>query len=204
MERRQRHLEAMMNEQLLRLDLHNSAIKYDRRRLQTVNMGLAEFINVSIKSAETNAKESDKKIAEKRTELAQKEQTRRSEIKELLDGLTSELEEKRAEAEHLEKLSKLLEEQNKKLKQQQEDYSRYEDWIALNKEQDELIQQKNSLMQELMETGPAPWDSQQTSRHTNFGGSPELPKHQWESSQPQRSDPREFQTFFPRVMSHRR
>lgn len=142
---RQRHLEALMNEHLLRLDVHNSALRHDRRRLETINMGLGAGISMLGEFAQIYSNEAEEKIERERSRLQAEEKTKQEEITNRLDSLKNELDEKRAEADRLEKRVKILEERNKTMKQRQEQYNRYEEWIALVAENNELVQEMNEI-----------------------------------------------------------
>ena len=145
LEKRQRHIEALLNEHIMRLDIHNSALKHDRRRLQTVNLGIATFLSETASAVQEQKKETEEAIEKKRVKLQRDEVLRRQEIDKALRDLRAQLSERVAEAERAERQLQMVKDERRKVEESKNEYKRYEEWVALNEEQNRLTERAEEL-----------------------------------------------------------
>ena len=167
LEKRQRHIEALLNEHIMRLDIHNSGLKHDRRRLQSVNLGIATYLTQTASAVQMQQRDTEQMIESKRTKMTASEDRRRQEIDSILSELRTQLSDRVAEAERAERKLQLLRDETRKLQESQGEYRRYQEWVSLNEEQNRLTERAEELERNYkeMERGsrfprrePAPWN----------------------------------------------
>jgi hypothetical protein len=110
---RQRQIEALMHEHLMRLDLHNAGLRFDRHRMRTVNVGLAEWLTEASVLTETHFS----RVNSQAQQIAEAEESRRREVQAETGALRRELEGKLKQAEEAEREARALESEVKRAAQ---------------------------------------------------------------------------------------
>ena len=139
------HLEYLANQSLLQLDIYNAAMKYDKNKLSTSNIGLAESIEQSTLVKCENQKKYNEAVSAVKTECLQREKIREKEIENELKLLNEKAMLKKNEAITLEKKAKELQQKSFEKKKNIENYQKYQEWKRINNEYQETHKKREEL-----------------------------------------------------------
>lgn len=149
--RRQRQLalQNMLNSALITLDLHSAALRYDKRRLHTANIGIAEFLVGSSAQVAEYERESRAAISEHADAVAAEEEAKKREMRAELAPLEAELRARQERAAALEAEAAACSAATAEQQQRVQRYEEYREWMRLNGEYcrlcDEAVELERAL-----------------------------------------------------------
>jgi hypothetical protein len=149
-QRRRRQIEALLNEQVIRLDLHNAGLRFDRQRMRTVTIGLAEWVTEATALAEQYQNRTD---AQSQADT-DAQNARQRQIQAEMEALRVQLRAAEEEAATAEGEARSLQAQAKKIGDRARDYGRYREWIALSDEQTALAARERELERQCRDLAP--------------------------------------------------
>lgn len=145
LQQQQISIENMLNNALMTLDLHSAALRYDKRNLHNVNIGIAEYIVDSSSQVEQYEMESKEAIEEHMTKIKNAEEEKKQKFNNELEPLEKKLKEKNEKAKKLEEKAKEYKTQAEQKQQRIQRFEEYKEWTELNNEYNRLCDEAVKL-----------------------------------------------------------
>ncbi|KAH0791323.1 hypothetical protein GPJ56_004791 [Histomonas meleagridis] len=168
LQQKQNYIENRFNQNLMTLDLHSAALKYDKRKLHGINIGIAEYLVDSSFQIKEFESESRGLITKNKEKLKQLEEKKKADFQNDMKPLEKELQQKRQKAEELEAEARSLDEKARQKQRQMEQYKEYQEWVSLSNEYNRLCDEAIALERSLPKEKSISKPMQRKNLHTRF------------------------------------